>query len=423
MPNDREQNPGPEKEPKYSFLKETIKPKPISGEKLFRQFVRIAIYGVILGAFACVGFFALKPWAQEWFRGTPDTVSIPADEEPDTEPAENEEPEQQTVPVLDAASGSEIMDSMYDLAEEGQKGIVTVKKAAAAEQWGADNDQSARSVTGVITADNGQELLILADNSICSDAQSWTVTFADGSSYAASLKKQDRNTGLAVFSVPHSDISSATWNAVKVSVLGNSNLMTRGEQVIALGNMFGYADGVGYGVISSGTYKMSLYDGDCDIIATDIAAADGGTGVLLNLNGEVIGLISPDIWADRGMNTANAYAISDIKTVIELLANGQSVPYIGISGTTVTGQIQESQGMPEGVYVIEVDPDSPAMAAGIQSGDVICEVSGQTVTNLGAYQRAVLETETGTQITIRGMRQGAEGYVEVKFTVTVGSKE
>ncbi|OUP81532.1 trypsin [Lachnoclostridium sp. An169] len=423
MPNDREQNPGPEKEPKYSFLKETIKPKPISGEKLFRQFVRIAIYGVILGAFACVGFFALKPWAQEWFRGTPDTVSIPADEEPDTEPAENEDPEQQTVPVLDAASGSEIMDSMYELAEEGQKGIVTVKKAATAEQWGADTDQSARSVTGVITADNGQELLILADNSICSDAQSWTVTFADGSSYAASLKKQDRNTGLAVFSVPHSDISSATWNAVKVSVLGNSNLMTRGEQVIALGNMFGYADGVGYGVISSGTYKMSLYDGDCDIIATDIAAADGGTGVLLNLNGEVIGLISPDIWADRGMNTANAYAISDIKTVIELLANGQSVPYIGISGTTVTGQIQESQGMPEGVYVIEVDPDSPAMAAGIQSGDVICEVSGQTVTNLGAYQRAVLETETGTQITIRGMRQGAEGYVEVKFTVTVGSKE
>ncbi len=423
MPNDREQNPGPEKEPKYSFLKETIKPKPISGEKLFRQFVRIAIYGVILGAFACVGFFALKPWAQEWFRGTPDTVSIPADEEPDTEPAENEDPEQQTVPVLDAASGSEIMDSMYELAEEGQKGIVTVKKAATAEQWGADTDQSARSVTGVITADNGQELLILADNSICSDAQSWTVTFADGSSYAASLKKQDRNTGLAVFSVPHSDISSATWNAVKVSVLGNSNLMTRGEQVIALGNMFGYANGIGYGVISSGTYKMSLYDGDCDIIATDIAAADGGTGVLLNLNGEVIGLISPDIWADRGMNTANAYAISDIKTVIELLANGQSVPYIGISGTTVTGQIQESQGMPEGVYVIEVDPDSPAMAAGIQSGDVICEVSGQTVTNLGAYQRAVLETEAGTQITIRGMRQGAEGYVEVKFTVTVGSKE
>ena len=416
--------PGEEtQEPKYSFLKETIKPKPISREKLLKEFVRIAIYGVILGAFACVGFFALKPWAQDWFRGTPDTVSIPEDEEPDAEEEEETEPVQQTDPVLDAQSGEEIMTSMYDLAEEGQKGIVSVDRAVAADQPGAETGGSSQSVTGVITADNGQELLILADNSICSDAQSWTVTFADGSSYTASLKKQDRNTGLAVFSVPRSDISSATWSAVKVAVLGNSNLMKQGDMVMALGNMFGYADGVGYGVISSGSYTESFYDGECDVIATDIAAADGGTGALLNMNGEVIGLISADIWADKGMNTSNAYAISDIKTVIELLANGQSVPYIGISGTTVTSQIQESQGMPEGVYVLEVDPDSPAMAAGIQSGDVICEVLGQTVTNLGAYQRAVLETEAGEQIVIQGKRQGAEGYVDVKYTVTVGSKE
>ena len=240
--------PGEEtQEPKYSFLKETIKPKPISREKLLKEFVRIAIYGVILGAFACVGFFALKPWAQDWFRGTPDTVSIPEDEEPDAEEEEETEPVQQTDPVLDAQSGEEIMTSMYDLAEEGQKGIVSVDRAVAADQPGAETGGSSQSVTGVITADNGQELLILADNSICSDAQSWTVTFADGSSYTASLKKQDRNTGLAVFSVPRSDISSATWSAVKVAVLGNSNLMKQGDMVMALGNMFGYADGVGYG--------------------------------------------------------------------------------------------------------------------------------------------------------------------------------
>ena len=422
MPYDKEQNPDPEKEPKYSFLKETIKPKPISGEKLAKQFVRIAIYGVILGAFACVGFYALKPWAQDWFQGTPDTVNIPEDEEPDAEQEEEAEPVQQTDPVLDIQSADEIMDSIYDVAEEGQKGIASVSRGTA-EQLGVSEAQPGSSVTGVITADNGQELLILADNSICSDAQSWTVTFADGSSYSASLKKQDKNTGLAVFSVPRSDITSATWSSIKVSVLGNSNLMTQGDMVIALGEMFGYADGVGYGVVSSGSYKRSFYDGEYDIIATDIPAADEGTGALLNINGEVIGLISSDIWADSGMHTSNAYAISDVKTVIELLANGQSVPYIGISGATVTTRIQEAQGMPEGVYVLEVDPDSPAMAAGIQSGDVICEVEGQTVTNLGAYQRAVLEISAGSQIVVQGKRQGAEGYVDVKFTVTVGSRE
>ena len=65
MPNDRDQNLNPEEEPeekKYSFLQETIKPKPVSRQQLAQQLVRIAIYGVILGAFACLGFFALKPW-------------------------------------------------------------------------------------------------------------------------------------------------------------------------------------------------------------------------------------------------------------------------------------------------------------------------------------------------------------------------
>ena len=69
MPNDRDQNLSPEEpeEKKYSFLQETIKPKPISRQQLAQQLVRIAIYGVILGVFACLGFFALKPWMQDIF--------------------------------------------------------------------------------------------------------------------------------------------------------------------------------------------------------------------------------------------------------------------------------------------------------------------------------------------------------------------
>ena len=73
-----------------------------------------------------------------------------------------------------------------------------------------------------------------------------------------------------------------------------------------------------------------------------------GTGVLFNLDGEVIGLISSKIWDDEDESTANAYAISDLKTTIELLANGDSVPYIGIYGTAVTSAIQKEQGIPEG---------------------------------------------------------------------------
>ena len=79
--------------------------------------------------------------------------------------------------------------------------------------------------------------------------------------------------------------------------------------------------------------------------------------------------------------------------------------------------------MPAGIYVVDVDPESPAMEAGIQSGDIICEAAREKVASLGSYQSAVLKSKKGDMIKIRGQRRGADGYVDVDFTVTVGSRE
>ena len=134
-------------------------------------------------------------------------------------------------------------------------------------------------------------------------------------------------------------------------------------------------------------------------------------------------MISSDIWKDRGVRTANAYAISDLKLVIQLLANGASVPYIGVSGTAVTSGIQKEEGMPSGIYVIDVAADSPAMAAGIQSGDVICSVNGEKIVSMSAYHKLMLTLKVGDQIKVEGKRRGSEGYVDIKFDVTIESKE
>ena len=141
------------------------------------------------------------------------------------------------------------------------------------------------------------------------------------------------------------------------------------------------------------------------------------------MDGEVIGMISSSVWTETENSMANAYAISDLKSVIELLANGQSVPYVGVYGTTVTSQLTEEQGIPSGVYVVDIDPDSPAMAAGIQIGDVICTVSGEDIGSIVSYQRTVLETKTGDEVKFKGKRLGVEGYVDIDFTVTIGSSE
>ena len=349
------------------------------------------------------------------------TVTIPEDKEPEEggEDAEQED----AAPAVNADSYEEMMASMNEKAEEARKGIVSIEPVSQEKDWQEELMDISGGTAGVITADNGQEVLILASNSICEEASEWIVTFRNGRQYSASLKKQDKNSGLAMFSVPRESISDATWSAIKVAVLGNSNLVKQGDTVMALGNIFGYADGMGYGMVSSADYKETFYDGECDILATDIPAESEGTGILFNMDGEVIGLIGASVWNDSETAMVNAYSISDLKTTIEFLANGESVPYIGVYGTMVPPQLKEEQGMPGGVYVVDVDPDSPAMAAGIQIGDIICEVAGKNVGSVASYQRAVLETKAGRQITIKGKRLGAEGYVDVEFTVTVGSKE
>ena len=71
-----------------------------------------------------------------------------------------------------------------------------------------------------------------------------------------------------------------------------------------------------------------------------------------------------------------------------------------------------------------MEKDSPAMAAGIQCGDVITSVGKRIkITTQDAYQNAILKYESGTQIELSGKRRSNNGYVEIKFAVTVGSKE
>ena len=103
-------------------------------------------------------------------------------------------------------------------------------------------------------------------------------------------------------------------------------------------------------------------------------------------------------------------------------AERQGERVVTASGLDVTAEI-EAQGIPNGVYVQTVEPDSPAMAAGIQSGDIITEAAGKKISSLAVYQSVMRDQKSGSKIRLKGQRQGSGGYVDISFDVTVGSKE
>lgn len=425
MRNEQNFNPKPEEDESFSFLKETIKPKTVSREKLFVQFARMAVYGLIIGVFACCSFFVLKPWAEQTFGTAPGEVTIPVDEEVLNE----EQPEQETQKVNNEESYQQLLDSLYLTAQEAKKCVVSVRGKTETD-WIEESEKknpAGLCSAGIIAAENGQELLILADNSVCSDGAEWEVLFADGSVLTASLKVQDKNRGLAVFSIAENKIPENIRNQIQVAELGNSNLVVQGDVVIGLGNLFGYEEGLGYGIVSSVEYHEVFSDGQCGVLATDIAVAQAGTGVLVNQEGEVIGLIRQGILAGNDAEspevTANALGISGLKTVLELMLNGKEVPYAGIQGVTVTAEVAKEQEIPEGLYVTQVEGDSPAMTAGIQNGDVIQSINGVAVTGITSFETALLDCPVEDTVKVQGQRRGASGYVDVTFSLNIGFKK
>ena len=417
---------GQDTEETFSFLTETIKPKTKSRKKLLRQFVRMVIYGLVIGVFACCSFFALKPWAERVFGEEFDKVTIPEDEmflRGKGTGGTTTQGQQFT-----EESYQKMMNTLYLTAQEAKKSIVSVRIKKDAE-WTKEQRQkeSAACAAGIIAADNGQELLILTDQSVCDSGTEWEILFSDGSSVPAVLKVQDKNRGLAVFRVLYGDVSENTRRRTKTAEFGNSNLVAQGDIVIGIGSLFGYEEGLGYGIASSVEYHEIFADGQCGVIATDIAVAQSGTGVLIDQSGKVIGLIRQGLFGENGSEypevTANALSISDLKSEMELMLNGKNVPYAGIRGVTVTKDVAEEQAIPEGLYVTEVESDSPAMASGIQNGDVIQEVNGETVTGISSFENIMLDCAVGDLVKVQGKRRGSSGYVDTEFTLSIGIKK
>lgn len=405
----------------YSFLQETIK-RDRRGER--KGFFRMAGLGLVFGVFACFSFSAMKPAMDSIFQDDPQKVTIPQEEEVKEEEEPAEAPPEEVVQPqpLDADSYRQMQQSLTSIGVKANRSVVEIAGVLEDQDWTVESKDYKNSVSGLIVADNGRELLVLGKSTVAKDAKELKIVFNNGQAYPAALKKNDGNLGFGIYAVNRSDIDDSTWAQIDTAVLGSSNAVSKGDIAIVLGKPFGYAGAMGFGSIASGKNVLDSADGQYRLINTDIAGSKNGSGFIINLKGEVIALIDQSAAEEGNTELIIGYGITDVKDVIEFLSNGQGVPYIGIWGVDVTEEIEE-QGIPKGLYVKNVDADSPAMAAGIQIGDVITGVDDVEITSYGIYHGTLMEKKVGSETVIKGQRQGADGYVDIDFKVTVGSKE
>ena len=411
-------------EEEYSFLQEIIKDEAGDQAKWKHDVLSRIQLGLIFGLVACFTFFACKPWVEKRFEGDPTEVTIPQDEQQEKDQTQQEQEQvQEQKPVLTTETYQEMLNNLKQVSGEVRKSVVEIQGAVTEEEFSKDQEDKEKSISGMIVADNGQELLILAGELPVKDAKIIRVTFSGDSQCDVILKSRDAGLGLCVYAVQRKNIADDVWAQIETATLGGSKVVSEGDTVIAVGKLYGCDTIAGYGVIESGENYLDKADGQYQTIYTDVAGDISGSGVLVNIRGEVIGIVNTSVRTDDQTNKISGYGISDIKDVIELLSNGKNVPYLGVSGVEVSSEMQ-GQGIPQGVYVKEVDAGSPAMAAGIQSGDIITNIADTDIINLLGYHNTLMKQNVGDKILVRGKRQGTGGeYVDIDFGVTVGYKQ
>jgi len=425
-----------------SFVTETIKEKPINKKKLFRRTITTIVFAIVFGLIACLTFILIEPVINNILNPEEITkVKFPEEEQEvkpeelltEDEIAQQEESIQEVVEAAKEVveSGQNEMTSIdtYEkiyadfqrLAKEAGKSIVTVVGITEQQDWFAGITENENTTSGLIVAENGVEVLILADAGNLQNAGEYYVRFFDKQTVEAELKNMDAQTGLAVYAVDLSGLPKETKENITFATLGSStgeNLV--GSPMIAIGAPYGTSGSLSYGMITSNGTKLNLADAIYNVITTDMSMSQNASGAVMNLHGEVVGIITKSAASKVDAGTISAIGISDIKTLIAKLSNDEERAYVGIKGMDVTEEAHEETGVPFGVYVSEVITGSPAMAAGIQNGDVIVNLGKQSVTSFREFRAGVFSLEPNMIVEVTLMRFNGTEYNEINLEITTG---
>lgn len=293
---------------------------------------------------------------------------------------------------------------------------------------GSGSQTSVSSGSGIIVAQNSQEILMVTNNHVVKGATSVYVTFSDDKKYAASIKGQDETSDLAVLSVNGEVLKDSTLDKIRIASLGDSDNLRVGDGAIAIGNAMGYGLSVTKGVISALDRSISLEDYSMKLIQTDAAINPGNSGgALVNSRGEVIGINSVKYISNNTEAIGYAIPIADAVPIINDLINYEELDedekaYMGITARSVSSNTASYFGCSQGVYVSEVSDDSPAMEAGLLSGDIITEFDNRTVKSMEEIESILNTKRGGSQADITYERIENGEYKEYTTTITFGNK-
>jgi len=245
-----------------------------------------------------------------------------------------------------------------------------------------------------------------------------TVTLDSGKEVKAKVIGTDPKTDLALLKMTE----GSDYPYVKFA----KGLPRIGDWVLAIGNPFGLGGTVTAGIVSA--EGRDIGSGPYDqFIQIDAPINKGNSGgPTFNLKGEVVG-VNTAIFSPSGGSVGLGFAIpaSTVSMIVsELQHGGVHRGYLGVEIQPVNQEIADSLGLKstDGALVAQTQPDTPAAAAGLQSGDVIVKFNNEAVASAADLTRKVGSLKPGEKAQVTYIRNGEEKTADVTLGALPGDK-
>ena len=261
---------------------------------------------------------------------------------------------------------------------------------------------------------------VLTNNHVIANADTVVVTLRDRRQFEAELVGSDPETDIAVLRIPAEGLTALP--------MGDSDLLEVGDFVVAIGNPFGIGQTVTSGIVSAIRRSGLGIEGFEDFIQTDASINPGNSGgALVTLLGELIGINTAIIGAAGG-NVGIGFAIPTnmARQVMDQLVTYGDVHrgLLGVEAQDLTPAIAEALGTDtdRGAIVSRVGLNSPAAEAGLEAGDVIIAIGGETVHGASDVRNKIGLLRVGDEVELTVLRDGATHQLTARIAEPVEAR-
>ena len=338
---------------------------------------------------------------------------------------------QNLVPTILPIDGKNSYINMYEeirqLSQHISNSIAIVEVIEQGVDWFQQTYETKTWTTGVVLAQDGVHLLILTDLEKISKENLIQVYFGEAK-VSGQVYAIDKDYGLAIIAVTLSNISKEVFQQITFARFEEDAIIV-GTPILALGGPNGYKNSMEVGMVTSLGDNIGVVDGELSYFTTNVTDYMNGNGFIFNFSGEVMGMITHTHKKNREDAVCSAIYLEDIRSVIVSLLNNTKQTLFGIKGQDVPESypwllkdLSELSGV-KGVFVTEVQNDSPALKAGIKAGDIILAVNGKQVEGIMHWKEILLECIEGESIQVTFYKNLENQWIETKVQVKLVGKK